>query len=64
MLLNDLLDLGLELGCDRARGDLLQERALRRRQVLTELSLPLGDLVDGDGVELERVSVNNTNGRR
>ena len=64
MVLDDLLDLRLELGSDRASRDLLQERALCRGQVLTELSLPLGDLVDGDGVELEKVSVNNTNGRR
>ena len=54
VVLDDLLDLRLELGCDRAGGDLLEERSLRRGQVLAELSLPLGDLVDGDGVELGR----------
>lgn len=52
MVLDNLLDLRLEFGRNRAGGDLRQERALCRGQVLTELSFPLGDLVDGDGVEL------------
>ena len=51
MLLNDLLDLALELGRDVALSDLGEESAVGRGQVLTELTLPLGDLVDGDGVE-------------
>ena len=57
VLLNDLLDLALELGRDVALRDLGEEGALGSGQVLTELSLPLGDLVDGDGVELEAVMV-------
>ena len=51
MLLDDLLDLGHELGGDVALRDLGEERALGSGQVLKELSLPLGDLVDRDGVE-------------
>ena len=51
MLLNDLLDLALELGCDVALSDLGEKGAVGRGKVLTELSLPLGDLVDGNGVE-------------
>ena len=51
VLLNDLLDLALELGRDVALRDLGEEGALGSGQVLTELGLPLGDLVDGDGVE-------------
>ena len=34
------------------RGDLGEEGAVGASEVSTELSLPLGDLVDGDGVEL------------
>ena len=52
VVLDDLLDLALQLRRDLAGRDLLKERALRRREVLAELALPLGDLVDGDGVEL------------
>ena len=52
MVLNHLLDLALDLGGDRTLGDFLEEGTLGRSQVSTELSLPLGDLVDGDGVEL------------
>lgn len=55
MVLDDLLDLRLELGGDVAGGNLLEERALCRRQVLAELSFPLGDLVDGDGVKLKGI---------
>ena len=51
VLLDDLLDLALELRGDVALGELGQERAVGGSEVLTELSLPLGDLVDGDGVE-------------
>lgn len=54
MVLNDLLDLGLDLGGDVADRDLGEELAVSRGQVSTELSLPLDDLVDGDGVELRR----------
>ena len=52
VLLDDLLDLALELRGDVALGDFGQKGTLSGREVLTELSLPLGDLVDGDGVEL------------
>ena len=55
MLLDDLLDLRLNLGGDVALGDLLEESALSRGEVSTELAFPAGDLVDGDGVELEAV---------
>ena len=51
MLLDDLLDLALELRGDVASGDLLKELALGGGEVSTELGLPLGDLVDGNGVE-------------
>ena len=51
MVLNNLLDLSLELGGDVASRDLVEELGLGV-EVLTELSLPLGDLVNGDGVEL------------
>ena len=57
MVLDDLLDLALQLRRDLAGRDLLKERALRRREVLTELALPLGDLVDGDGVKLARTEL-------
>lgn len=52
MVLDDLLDLGLDLGRNRTLGDLLEETAVRGREVTAELSLPASDLVDGDGVEL------------
>ena len=52
MVLNHLLDLRLDLRSDVALGDLLEESALSRGQVSTELTLPASDLVDGDGVEL------------
>ena len=52
MVLDDLLDLGLDLGRDRTLGDLLEETAVGGREVSTELTLPASDLVDGDGVEL------------
>lgn len=54
MVLNHLLDLGLNLRRDLASRDLLQERSLCRGQVRAELSLPAGNLVDGDGVKLKR----------
>jgi hypothetical protein len=51
VVLNDLLDLLLKLGGDVALRDLLEEGLLGRREVRAELSLPLGDLVDGDRVK-------------
>ena len=52
MLLDDLLDLGLDLGGDVADGELGEEGAVGASEVSTELSLPLGDLVDRDRVKL------------
>lgn len=54
MLLDNLLDLGLELRGNVTSRDLLEESTLGGAEVLTELSFPLGDLVDGDDVELKR----------
>ena len=51
MVLNNLLDLGLELRGNIASRDLLKELGLAG-EVLTELSFPLGDLVNSDGIEL------------
>ena len=53
MLLDNLLDLRLHLGGDLALCDLFEESSLCRGQVSTELSFPLDDLFDGDGVKLE-----------
>lgn len=53
MVLDDLLDLRLNLRGDLALGDLLEESALSGGEVRTELGFPAGDLVDGDGVELQ-----------
>lgn len=52
MVLNDLLDLSLKLRVDVTLRNLAEERSLAL-EVLTEVSLPLGDLVDGDAVELD-----------
>ena len=51
MILDDLLDLALKLRGNVAGSDLGEESALGGGKVFTELSLPLGDLVDRDGVE-------------
>lgn len=56
MIFNDLLDVRLHFGRNVARRNLLEQRALSRCQVLTEFSLPLGDLVYGDRVQLWAVS--------
>lgn len=50
MVLNNLLDLGLKLGVDKSKSDLLEERILGGK-VTTELGLPLGDLVNRNRVE-------------
>ena len=55
MVLDNLLDLRLNLRGNLALRDLLEESALSRGEVSTELAFPAGDLVDGDGVELEAV---------
>lgn len=52
MILNHLLDLRLNIRGDGTLGDLGEERALGGSEVGTELGLPAGDLVDGDGVKL------------
>ncbi len=52
MVLDDLLDLLLDLGSDLSCGNLFEEWALSGSQVLTELSLPAGDLVNRYAVEL------------
>lgn len=52
VLLDDALDLRLHVARDVSARNLRQQRGLRRGQVSAELGLPLGDLVDGDGVEL------------
>ena len=56
MLLDNLPDLALKLGGDVALRNLGEEAALGGSQVLTELTLPLGDLLNGDGVKLQNNS--------
>ena len=51
MLLNNLLNLGLNVARDVTRRDRLEQLSLLAREMLTEVRLPLGDLVDGDRVE-------------
>ena len=53
VVLDDLLDLGLELRRHGTSSDLGEESSLGL-EVLAELSFPDGDLVDGDGIELKR----------
>lgn len=53
MLLNDLLDLRLGLRGDGTLGDLGEEGLLGAGEMVPELELPAGDLVDGDRVELK-----------
>ena len=50
MVLNHLLDLRLNLGGNGTLGDLLEKSTVSGREVSTELALPAGDLVNGDGV--------------
>lgn len=57
MVLNDLLDLGFQFRGDGASRDLLEEGVLGG-EMATELGFPLGDLVDGDGIELWEVKLN------
>jgi hypothetical protein len=54
MVLNNLFDLSLKFSGDGTSRNLLEESILGG-EVATELSFPLGDLVDGDGVELWRI---------
>lgn len=55
MVLNDLLDLGLELRVDVTLGNLGEESGLAL-EVLTEVGLPLGDLLNGNAIELLGIS--------
>jgi hypothetical protein len=59
MVLNDLLDLGLKLRVHVTLRNLAEERSLGL-EVLTEVGLPLGDLVNGDVVELHIYLVSHT----
>lgn len=54
VVLDDLLDLLLDVGRHVTGGDLLEEGGLLRGEVLTELTFPLGDLLDGDRVKLPK----------
>jgi hypothetical protein len=67
MVFNGLLNFRLNFRCDATSRDLFKQLALSRRQVLTELSLPFGDLLDGDRIQLQGiqlVSLQVTNGAR
>lgn len=57
MIFNDLLNACLYFGCNVTSCNLFKQRALGRRQVLTELSLPLSNLVYWDRVQLQHVLV-------
>jgi hypothetical protein len=56
MISNDLLNLCLNFRRDVTSRDLFKQRDLSRRQMLTELSLPFGDLVDRDRIQLQSMS--------
>jgi hypothetical protein len=50
----NLLDLSLKLRVDDTLGDLLEKSTLCAGEMITELQLPLGDLVNRDRVELRK----------
>jgi hypothetical protein len=52
MVLNNLLDLGFKLRGDDTSSNLLEKGSLRSGEMFTELSFPLGDLVDSNGIQL------------
>ena len=52
MVLDNLLDLGLNFGGDVTDRDLGEESRLGRGQVRTEFTLPPDDLVNGDRIQL------------
>ncbi len=52
MILDHLLNLSLHLWCYVTAGDLFEEGTLRGVEMFPEFSFPLGDLVDGDGIQL------------
>ena len=52
MVLDDLLNLGLDLRGDLTSGDFLQKGTLSGGQVRTELTLPASDLVNRNWVKL------------
>lgn len=56
MIFNDLLNVCLYFGRNVTSCNRFKQRALGRRQVLTELTLPLSDLVYWDRVQLKCVS--------
>lgn len=51
--ITNLLDFSLKFGADDTVRDLLEKGSLGAGQMLTELQLPLGDLVHWDRVELQ-----------
>jgi hypothetical protein len=53
MVFNDLLNVRLHFWGNITSRNLFKQRALSRRQVLAEFTLPLGDLVYRDRVQLE-----------
>lgn len=57
MIFNDLLNVCLYFRRNVTSSNLFKQCALGRRQVLTELSLPLSDLVYWDRVQLQCVSL-------
>lgn len=64
MIFNDLLNLRLNFRRDVTSRNLFKQRALCRRQMLTELTLPFSDLVNGDGIQLRRMSVGGSAGHK
>jgi hypothetical protein len=62
VIFNDLLNVCLYFRRNVTSRNLLKQRALSCRQVLTEFSLPLCDLVYWDRVQLQHVSVRESAG--
>jgi hypothetical protein len=62
VVFNDLLNVCLYFGRNVTSCNLFKERALSRRQVLTEFGFPLSDLVHWDRVQLPRRSVRESAG--
>jgi hypothetical protein len=63
VIFNDLLNVCLYFRRNVTSRNLLEQRALGRRQVLTEFGLPLSDLVHWDRVQLQHASVRRLTGR-
>jgi len=51
MVLNNLLDLGFKFWCHSTSRNLLKKRRLSSREVLTELGLPLRNVLYRDIIE-------------